>query len=499
MEPEIIQAKIDGAESRFRVLFDQAPFSVQLLSPSGQTLRVNAAWKKLWQVDDELVSDFILKEYNVLTDPQLEKKGMVPFIRAAVEGKSVHTPAICYNPKENAVDEGRQRWIHAYLHPIKDNRGRVQEILLIHHDVTDRIEAETNLKAAKDAAESSSQLKSAFLANMSHEIRTPLSAILGFTGLLRDRNIDPDTFDEYLGIIERSGKSLIQIVDDILDLSRVEAGRLRINIDRKNLRELLNEVVEQFGVDARKRKLKISLEVEAAVPEYLIGDRMRVKQILTNLIGNAIKFTSRGEVNVHASQSEPGIAIAISDTGIGIAPEHHGELFRPFCQMDFSSTRKFGGTGLGLALSRRLARALGGDIVLTKSALNQGSTFTLFLVQQSSNGEFINDEEERAQIKVNGSTNLDGLRILCAEDSDDNRELMKVMLERKKVEVEFAVNGREAVDLALAGAYDLILMDIQMPIMDGFEATSELRRKGFIKPVVALSAHAMKEELQKCL
>ncbi|HEY4541692.1 MAG TPA: PAS domain S-box protein [Noviherbaspirillum sp.] len=501
------------SELRFRTLFEQSPFSVQLLDMEGRTRRVNKAWQELWQMQTGSPAlDYVLGGYSVLSDPQLEEKGIAPLIRRAYTGESVPLPTIHYDPAQTGLS-GQARWVSAHAHPIVDEQASVREVMLIHKDVSVETEARAQLQKAKEAAETASQMKSTFLANMSHEIRTPLGAILGFTELLKRDKAAPEERRRYLDIIERNGQSLTQIINDVLDLSQVESGNLKIQPEAVGLRELVQEVVHLFAVDSHKRELSLTATVADGLPQQVRTDPVRVRQILINLVGNALKFTRAGGVHIdvrsHADRVAPTIEIAVQDSGVGIAPEWHDKLFQPFSQIDGSSRRNFGGTGLGLALSRRLARLLGGDVVLARSQPGTGSVFVLSLPLVV-DGFVMPDLQGMRTGSGTHEHVLQGLHVLVVDDSQDNRLLLARLLGDEGASVVLTEDARSALALALqegtgqgaqAGMqrpFDLILMDIQMPGMDGIEATRALRAKGCTTPVLAVSAHAMKEDVQRC-
>jgi signal transduction histidine kinase len=359
--------------------------------------------------------------------------------------------------------------------------------------------AQAELQEAKEIAEAASKSKSAFLANMSHEIRTPLGAILGFTELLRDRKLTREQEEKYLGIILKNGQMLGQLIDDILDLAKVEAGRLAVEHLKFSLRDLMGDLISLLNLRASEKGLTLGLELKEGLPEQIESDPLRLRQILMNIVGNAIKFTERGGVTVrvgHRREAEGyRIEFEVTDTGPGIAEEQCARLFQPFSQADDSTTRKFGGTGLGLMLSRRLAEALGGDVWLDREAEGDGATFRISIFTREV--AFEKAEPAGKNESEPAEDSLKGCRVLIVEDSLDNQALLEQFLAGNGARVDFAGNGREGVDKALGEDYDLVLMDIQMPVLDGYSATKELRRKGFSKPIVALSAHAMKEDREK--
>ena len=370
-------------------------------------------------------------------------------------------------------------------------------------------EREEQLLMAKDAADAANAAKSAFLANMSHEIRTPLGAVVGFSDLLLSADQGAAERQSYIDAVKRNGQLLSQIINDILDLSKIEAGRLEIEKHRIATREVIADLTALLSLQAAEKGIKLAVTTEGSVPETIVTDPLRLKQILLNVVGNAIKFTDRGSVEVQIKEVGTGAAAAslafvIKDTGVGLEPDDTKHLFEPFSQADASTTRRFGGTGLGLALSRRLAVALGGNVELTASARGVGSTFTVVIDQGSASAATRTPlgpwrGNQASPPFTEGSLRLDGIKILLADDALDNQMLITRYLNSVGALVDCASNGREAVDIAKTKSFDVILMDLQMPEMDGFEAMLELRRHGFDRPIIALTAHAMREDRVRCL
>lgn len=366
--------------------------------------------------------------------------------------------------------------------------------------------AHQKMEKLAETADSANQIKSLFLANMSHEIRTPLGAILGYADLLDNLMLPLEEREHYMAIIKRNGVQLTQLIDDILDLSKVEAGYLDLEAIPISIAQILADVFSLLEVRAVEKGLRFAFDTEAGLPTTIVTDPMRLRQILINVIGNAIKFTSHGEVRVHVQKQVPTnqkketpqiaqILFRVSDTGPGVPDEGRDRLFEWFTQADASTTRKYGGTGLGLALSRRLSRALGGDLILENSS-PMGSQFLIRIPSERPADEGMHPQApvRTAEVPLHVKP---GLRVLVVEDSPDNRMLITHILQRWGIQVEIAENGREGIEKALAAPYDVILMDLQMPICDGFEATRELRRQNYRGPIVALTAHAMKEEREK--
>lgn len=356
--------------------------------------------------------------------------------------------------------------------------------------------------ATSEAA--ANHVKSLFLANMSHEIRTPLGAILGFVDLFNHSDLSLEEKKQYSEVIARNGKQLTQLIDDILDISKVEAGHLETETIQVSLFSLLDDVSNLMGVRAQEKGLKFSMERSADLPEFIYSDPTRLRQILINIVGNAIKFTIRGEVKVKVyaepilSNNTQQIFFHVIDTGVGVSTEKQNRLFEWFMQADASMSRKFGGTGLGLALSRKLARLLDGDIELFQSSAN-GTEFIIRILNNLTLKPSVNQQLLSKVSHDNKSHSLNGVKVLLVEDSPDNRMLIETVLKRKGIIVDTAVNGCQGANKALAGDYDVVLMDIQMPVCDGLQATHKLRREGYNKPIVALTAHAMKEEQEKTL
>jgi signal transduction histidine kinase/CheY-like chemotaxis protein len=369
-----------------------------------------------------------------------------------------------------------------------------------------------NLAQAKEAAEAASRAKSEFLANMSHEIRTPMTAILGFADILRE-NLTSQEVHDLAEIIKRNGEHLLHLINDILDLSKIEAGKNDVERTPCSPGQIAADVISMMQTRADAKGLRLDLECERDIPEIIQTDPTRLRQILVNLIGNAIKFTEAGSVRVvirpdDNSARGTSLHFDIIDTGIGLSKEQVKLLFQPFSQVDTSMHRQYGGTGLGLAISRRLARILGGDIAVV-SEYGKGSTFSLTIATGPLAGiklKLIEHDADSAMPYPQDAFAdliLDS-RILLAEDGTDNQRLIAFMLHKAGAEVTVAEHGLIAVDFALEAErtgnhFDIILMDMQMPVMDGYEATRRLRNSGLKLPILALTAHAMVEDRRKCM
>jgi signal transduction histidine kinase/CheY-like chemotaxis protein len=377
-------------------------------------------------------------------------------------------------------------------------------------EVEVRTRTEAELLIAKEAAEASNRAKSEFLANMSHEIRTPLTGILGFTDLLLAGGDDGELVKrtEYLTTIQASGKHLLGVINDILDLSKIEAGHVEFDCEACRPDQIVQEVVRVLTVKAEEKSLELAVRWENKIPETIHTDPSRVRQALINLIGNSIKFTSSGSVTIVGRfldiGSRPRIQFDIIDTGIGISAEQIERIFDPFVQGDNSVTRRFGGTGLGLAITRKIARGLGGELVAT-SVPGAGSTFTLTInAGDVARVPLISPaaaEKSRPveTVALDRKNVLSGTDVLLVEDGDTNRKLIRLLLARAGAQVTTAENGAIGCEFALRRPFDIILMDMQMPVMDGYTAARRLRDAGQTVPIIALTAHTMSGDREKCL
>lgn len=395
------------------------------------------------------------------------------------------------------------RWHRVMVVPEKNAFEEVTGWIVSGTDIHDLKMTESMLLEAREAAESASRAKTYFLANMSHEIRTPLNAILGFSELMMNHEMNGAEKMSCLATIRRNGQQLVKIIDEILDISKVEAGRLTLENSVIDLRDLFNDLSVSLKLQAQEKGLRLEVSAGSSYPQFIRTDPVRLRQILINIVGNAVKFTEKGGVDVGVSWRDEGggrLHVEVDDTGIGIDAGQAEKLFNPFVQADSSTTRRFGGTGLGLALSRRLARALGGDVWLAKSS-PEGSRFVIEIPavprESSSFLENFAPPEKPKPLPPPSDISLDGVRVLLVEDAIDNQILISRLLEMAGARVDVSATGEDGVRKALHSRYDVILMDIQMPEMDGYEATSRLRRRGYSGPIIALTAHALKEEREK--
>ena len=402
----------------------------------------------------------------------------------------------------------RVRDMHGNIHWISEDvrfeliEARTYRVVSVCVDITSQKLVEEALGRARLAAEEANSAKTAFLANMSHEIRTPMTAIIGYTDLLTE-SITPTDRLSYARTIHRNCEHLMTVLDDILDLSRIESGKLPIHAVPCSPVQIAEDVASMLRPKALEKGLELSIEVEHGVPRQILSDPVRFRQILVNLVSNALKFTDDGSVTMRVyPQAEPGrdpmLLVDVTDTGIGITADQIPLLFRPFQQGDLSHRRRFGGTGLGLAISRRLAHLLGGDVTVISEAA-RGSTFTVKL-----SGKPVKQPAPNLAEPLAPPSRLDGIRVLLAEDAADTRRLVCIHLRRLGCTCVAVENGQEAFNAAMESQstgkhFDVVLMDMQMPVLDGYSASRMLRQGGYPRAIIALTAHAMEGDRELCL
>ncbi|MEQ9411472.1 MAG: ATP-binding protein [Fuerstiella sp.] len=408
-------------------------------------------------------------------------------------------------------DDGSSRIFRVNCSPLVGNDGKHRGVMVTLDDVTLLEQNKIELRAARDEAEAANKAKSDFLANMSHEIRNPMNAIVGFTDILRHGMEENETKRrEYLNTIHASGTHLVGLINDILDLSKIESGRMELEICECRPCQLINEVVNVLQMKAHEQNLMLEQAVEGTIPAVIHSDPTRLRQILMNLVGNAIKFTNQGGVRIvvdsRQADGRSQIRFRVIDTGIGMTEDQCGRIFEEFVQADNSVTRRFGGTGLGLAISKRLTEALGGEINVT-SVPGEGTTFAFTVDTGDINDVEQIDDEAASRTLASGLKHsrenirlqrFRPARVLVTDDTPANRQLVSLVLRNAGLTVEEAENGMQAVNQASAADFDLILMDMQMPVMDGFTATRKLRQQGLQAPIVALTANVMQSDRERC-
>ena len=398
---------------------------------------------------------------------------------------------------------GHTIWVECTFKALRDEHGHVDDVVVVIRDITQRKALEAEVLEAKETAVAAARVKSEFLANMSHELRTPLTSVIGFSGLLQASEHLPAEERVYVERIATASEALLGVINDILDYSKLEADAIEMDPEPFDTRALVDGAAAIIESQCSAKGLTLNVVVAADTPERLTGDKGRLRQVMLNFLSNAAKFTARGAVTVKVGgrpQADGGwrIRVEVTDTGIGIPSEKIGELFRRFTQADASTTRVYGGTGLGLAISRRLIELMGGEVGV-ESAPGAGSTFWFEAPLAAATEEDVTAREETDRARKDA---LRG-RVLMADDAAANRELVSAILRNLGLEIDTVADGAEAVHAAHSGLYDLVLMDVHMPVMDGLTATREIRRmqaQGERRiPILALTANVQADQVTRCL
>jgi signal transduction histidine kinase/DNA-binding response OmpR family regulator len=505
------------SETFARATVDALPTHIAIIDEFGGVLSTNRAWRELASsagadgAGPKLVRDG--PNYLALLDGapsrnRAEAATLAAGIRSVAAG---HRSEFLMEYECVPPAPGQRRWFSARVTRFQESRP--VRLVVSHDNIAARKLAEQQAHQAREVAELANLSKSAFLANTSHEIRTPMTAIMGYAEMLLDPKQTPEERLNCAGTIRRNGEHLLQIINDILDLSKIEAQKVTVEKLECDLPQLVADAVGLTRPWAVKKGLEFEIVFDKTIPKRIQSDPLRAKQVLVNLISNAIKFTASGRVRLSIFREityfNHVIRFEISDTGIGMTPDQVVKLFQPFTQADVSTTRKFGGTGLGLTISKRLAHVLGGDITIA-SEPGRGSTFIFTLDGGLREGvelleNFTADQLAGADAEeTSEDVRLSG-RILLAEDGEDNQDLLSTHLRKAGADVVIAGNGRLAVESAMEAMapggrrFDLILMDMHMPELDGYGATRKLRAAGLNLPIVALTANAMAEDRVKCL
>jgi len=492
------EQNLEISEVRYRRLFEAAHDGILILDAvTAKVLDVNPFMADLLGYPRQHFLEKELWEIGVFKDVEASKKAMHTLQRVG---------HIRYEDLPLEHKDGRHIPVEFVSNVYREGRRNVIQCNI--RDITERKRLSHALTRATREAETANRSKSEFLANMSHEIRTPMGAILGFADMLLHRSAEECAQAGCVQIIQRNALHLLELINEILDLSKVEAGQMKVERISCDLPALLSEIISLMRLRAAEKGLAFGVTFQGPIPHLIQTDPLRLRQILVNLVGNSVKFTQSGRIDLHVTDEGAGgpnivLRVDVIDTGIGMTPEMMGRLFIPFTQGDASITRKFGGTGLGLTISRQLAKLLNGDVTASSQS-GMGSTFTVKIDGGPSAGverlEGLTeatlpaavDQKAGANIRLNG-------RILLVEDGADNQRLLRMQLGDAGAKVSSALDGRVAVNLATTQAFDLILMDMQMPVMDGYAATMELRRRGVATPIIALTAYAMAEDRDKCL
>ncbi len=483
-------------------IIDQSAINMWVSDSKGTLLRANDALRRQLNVtDDELVGI-----YNIFEDPVVAEQGFLPQVQEVFDKGQATRFTINYDTsyiKSLSLEKRSRAILEVTISPVLNADGVVTNAIIQHFDISELKQLEHELKEAKSVAESANKAKSEFLANMSHEIRTPMNGLLGMTYLLERTDLTQDQ-QEYVEALRLTGRNLMSLLNDILDLSKIEAGKITIEPAAFDLRRSIDEVylMQKSAIFAKNIAFKVTIDEE--IPRVLLGDQLRVKQIIHNLLGNAAKFTKHGAITIAVRLLKRNygnliIQISVTDTGIGISEEALDRIFNPFVQEDGSTTRQFGGTGLGLTISRRLAELMGGDISV-ESRKGVGSSFILKL--PFTTPTTLHTTENNAPL-IAPIWDAPPLRILLVEDNHINQQYCRALLGGDGHEIMTAENGEECLEAVDRVEFDLILMDIQMPVMNGDEALLAIRAKeegtSHHQRVIALTAHALHTDKERFL
>lgn len=481
---------------KLSIVASETDNAIVIAKPNGNIEWVNDGFTRLY--------GYNLEEYKKTKDSNLFKSSSHSEISKLFNHAASLKESVMY--LSQFINKfGKTIWTQTTLTPIFGKNNKVRQIIAIDSDITQLKHVEEQLVLAKNEAVKANNVKSEFLANMSHEIRTPMNAVLGFADLL-STIISDHKQKSYVDSIKSSGKSLLTLINDILDLSKIEAGKLEIQYAPLNLKPVLLEIEQIFSIKILQKGLDFISEIDPDFPKSLILSEVRLRQVLFNIIGNAIKFTETGFIKLKCKiigesddKTKIDLLLSVEDTGIGVPKAQHERIFKSFEQQDGQDEKKFGGTGLGLAISKRLVNLMGGEIIL-KSEEGKGSTFEILLHNVIVSHEKTDDKVEKSFDYEN--IQFEAATILIADDNHTNRNLIKEIFERTPIKTIFAEDGQAAIITARVNKPDLILMDIRMPVMDGFEAVKMIRNDKFLKniPVIALTASILgssKEAIKK--
>ncbi|EOQ96859.1 PAS domain S-box protein [Leptospira wolbachii serovar Codice str. CDC] len=492
-EGESTKQRLIESESKLRNILDNVSACIYLKDISGRYLFANQEVCNLFGVPLE-------KILNQTDDKFLEEgtaKNIIENDRSVLlEGKTLHA-----EEEINNRSDGKTYSFLTVKIPLRNQTGEIYALCGISTDIGLTKEIQKELERAKNSAEIANRAKSEFLASMSHEIRTPLNGVIGLTQILFKTNLDAEQ-ESLVKSIASAGKSLLIILNDILDFSKMEAGKMNIEKVKFDIRDTVTEIFDLLSIESNSKSIQLKLEIDPNVPQFIDSDPSRIRQIIFNLLGNAIKFTEKGFVILRLKKEKEWIRIEVEDTGIGITNENIQFIFHKFSQADASTSRKYGGTGLGLAISERLVSLLGGTIGVN-SQLNKGSLFWCNLPYE--NQESPNKDKTFLQRSLESNSDesmFTNQKFLIVEDNVLNQKVIGGLLRKYNINFDVAENGEVAVNLFQQNKYDLILMDCEMPVMDGFEATLKIRELEKTKPgktiILAVTAHVLTEHKEKC-
>ncbi|MGE5330011.1 MAG: ABC transporter substrate binding protein, partial [Deltaproteobacteria bacterium] len=501
------EKELEESEERFRFITENTKDFIWTMGLDGKFLYVSPSVKNIRGYTSEEVLNQTIDKALTKCSSQLALNTLADISSRINSGERYIEPI--YFEFEQPCKDGSVVWTEVWVYTLFKKNGEFNYFLGYSHDLTERKKAEEVLRKAKEAAEEANKAKSEFLANMSHEIRTPMNGIIGMTELTLLTDLT-EVQRENLNLVKISAHSLLRVVNDVLDYSKIEAGKVELEYTAFDIKEIINEVIDLFGIAAKQKNVKINLKYDKSIPQTLIGDPGKIRQIISNIIGNAVKFTDKGEINVNVYiedfyEQVLLLRFSISDTGIGIKQEKLDMIFDSFTQADGGCSRKYGGTGLGLAISKKLVEVMGGKI-WAESECGVGSVFH-FTIKLKSNDKVNNIMQKPDYLPETENKEAydeKALNALVVEDDDTSRKIISTLLINLNCTVYGTSNGKEALEIILNNNFDLIFMDIQMPIIDGYAMTSLIRQmeKKLNKqrtPIIALTAYAVEGDKERCI
>lgn len=491
-----VEAELRDNKQRFKKTFDFAPHGMAQVSLDGKFLRCNRALSEILGYDE---AELETKSFQELTHPDDLAQDLA-HVKAMIRGE-IQTYSM---EKRYTHKTGKVVWALLSVSLVHDATGEPQYFIAQVQNISEYKSHIEELKEAKETAELGKRSRSEFLANMSHEIRTPMNSILGLSELLTTTSMNKEDQDEFLRVIHSSGQALLCLLEDIIDFSRIDANKMRVVRDRFSLRTLLQDLRTLFRLQAKERSISLEIVAET-VPDIVEADPYRLRQVLLNLIGNALKFTPYGgaiEVRVATDPNNEMLRFSVHDNGIGIPEDKLSEIFEAFTQVDYSKTRVYGGAGLGLAISHRLVSLMGGRLEVS-SKLGRGSRFAFNIKNYAPFAEALPADKDGSNTTGQPALPHRSLSILVAEDNSVNQLLVKTILEKAGHKVTVVDNGKEAVNIFGKAAFDVVVVDVQMPVMDGYEAARLIKAKNLEGspreiPVIALTAHVLDDHRDEC-
>ncbi|MCF8219138.1 MAG: response regulator [Bacteroidales bacterium] len=471
-------------------IIEHNPYSIQILDAEGHHLRKNKAFEEMFKAAPG-------GNWSIFKDQNLLSSGLQDQLAQLFEGKVIKMPPVWYNThKVNEKYPDNPICLGSVIFPIFLSDGTLEHIVVMHEDITERIKAKEELIIAKEKAEESDRLKSSFLANLSHEIRTPMNGIFGFAELLREKNIDEDEKAEYIDVIEESGKRMMNIIEDLVNISSIESGQMQVSKEKTNINEVLEYLHQSFELKIEQRNVKLRMHVKSsAQPLYINTDKEKLHIIINNLLKNAFRFTEQGTIDFgyHLDNEKNNIEFYVKDTGIGIAPEQQQAIFKRFVQVDTSLSRDHEGAGLGLSIAKAYVEILGGKIWV-ESEKEKGSVFYFTIPLENEDQDKLTSGKQGNKFK---SINKDATILVC-DDDEVSLKYFEDMFAGESINLLIARNGKEAIELCKHHQnIQLVFMDTKMPVIDGVTAAQYIKESNPKMPIIALPAFALESEKRK--